>query len=79
MMNYMGYSNGYACSFENFHSFWGMGIMALIVVIVFIVLFKSRSSESSDISALKILDTKFASGDMSEEEYISKKRVLKNK
>lgn len=79
MMNNNGFSNGYNCSFEMFHSFWGMGMLALVVAIICIIVYKYKRNISSNDSAIKILDTKFASGEITEEEYKSRKRVLKDK
>ncbi len=56
----------------------GIRILVFIVLIVFgVKLIKNYTSNSN--GALKILDEKFASGEISEEEYIKRRTVMTQK
>lgn len=56
----------------------GIRILVFIVLIVFgVKLIKNYTSKSN--GALKILDEKFASGEISEEEYIKRRTVMAQK
>lgn len=79
MMFNNGFGNGYGCSFGMFNSFWGMAMMFLIIAIVVLLVVKHSRSKSTNVSAINLLDIKFASGEITEEEYQQRKRVLKNK
>ncbi len=72
------YYNGFNCWGSGIHNFWWTGIAILLIGVAFVLLVKRRDRRSEDASALKSLDLLFASGDISEEEYQHRKRVLKN-
>ncbi|WML35546.1 SHOCT domain-containing protein [Clostridium sp. OS1-26] len=56
----------------------GIRILVFIILIVFgVKLIKNYTSNSN--GALKILDEKFASGEISEEEYIKRRTVMTQK
>ena len=56
----------------------GFRMLVFIVLIVLAVkLFKSYSNKSS--SAMKILNEKFANGEMNQEEYLKRKEILSQK
>lgn len=64
------------------HSPWGMlfgavGLILLIVVTVIIVkaLGKHKSNDSDDL--IELLKSKYASGEIDEEEYLRKRKLLK--
>ncbi|MBZ4663704.1 MAG: hypothetical protein JG776_1419 [Caloramator sp.] len=55
--------------------------LAFVLLIIFIgyMLFKTYKRQSSINSAIEILNIKFAKGEISEEEYINKKNLIKSK
>lgn len=60
--------------------FLAMGFRFLIfiaIIVVAVKLFKSYTNKSND--AIKILNEKFAIGDINEEEYLKRKAVLSKK
>ncbi|EKQ53067.1 MULTISPECIES: SHOCT domain-containing protein [unclassified Clostridium] len=60
--------------------FLAMGFKMLIFIVFAVLavkLFKSYTNKSSD--AMKILNEKFASGEMSQEEYLKRKEILSQK
>ncbi len=62
-----------------FASPWMMGISILVLVVVAVVIIKTlknRSNNGND-EALELLKIKFVKGEISEEEYLKKKSVLK--
>lgn len=81
MMFYNGLGRGFGCGgFGMFHSFWGIGLTLVIVGLIFFMLMRNKNtSGKSTKNALYELDMRFASGEISEEEYTSRKNVLKNK
>ena len=79
MMFNNGFGNGYGCSFGLLNSFWGIGIGILVVALIVYFLIKSRQLSNGNHSAIQTLEVKFASGELSEEEYLQRRRVLNNK
>ena len=71
------------------YGYWGWGLMPMMMIICFviiiaIVIFFARSSNTNggyerNRKSIEILDEKFASGEISEEEYKRKKQVLNEK
>lgn len=60
--------------------FFAMGFRFLIIIAIIVVavkLFKSHTNKSND--AIKILNEKFANGDINEEEYLKRKIILSKK
>jgi putative membrane protein len=60
--------------------FLGMGFRMLVFIVligVAVKLFKSYSNKSN--SAMKILNEKFANGEMTQEEYLKRKEILSQK
>lgn len=60
--------------------FFAMGFRFLIfiaIIVVAVKLFKSYTNKSND--AIKILNEKFAGGDINEEEYLKRKAILSKK
>lgn len=60
--------------------FFAMGFRFLIfiaIIVVTVKLFKSYTNKSND--AIKILNEKFAGGDINEEEYLKRKAILSKK
>ena len=77
MFNY-GFGNGYGCSFGLFHSFWGIGIGLLFVgLLVFLFIRNKRNTNGQN--AMESLNLRFAQGEITEDEYLQRKRVLRNK
>ncbi|MGB3368091.1 MAG: SHOCT domain-containing protein [Acidaminobacteraceae bacterium] len=79
MMYNNGFGNGYGYSFGMFHSFFGITMMFIIIAVVALLVVKLSQSKNTNVSAINTLDIKFASGEITEEEYQQRKRVLKNK
>jgi len=79
MMFYNGFGNGFGCSFGVLHSFWGFGIGLLVIGLVVILLVRNGRNSGGQKSALESLNMRFASGELTEEEYLQRKRVLKGK
>lgn len=74
-----GFGGGYGCPFFGMTGYWGMGLFILIVVVLLVIVFK-KSKKGPDVhSALQALDMRFASGEITEEEYLQRKRILKDK
>ncbi|MDP4147614.1 MAG: SHOCT domain-containing protein [Bacillota bacterium] len=69
------------------HGYFGGGFMLIMmvfrlliligIVVLAVKLFKKYTNNSS--SVIRILDEKFAKGEISEEEYIKRKSILKQK
>jgi len=78
MMFNNGFGNGYGCSFGLFHSFWGIGISILLLGLLVFFLMRNRKSTNGR-NALESLNMRYASGEINEEEYLQRKRVLKSK
>ncbi len=80
---YGGFGNGFGRGFGGssgsfFLITMGIRIIILIAIIFIIVkLFKKYTNSSN--SALKILDEKFAKGEISEEEYLKRKNIISKK
>jgi len=68
-----GFANGF------FHGGWGMLIMAAILIgagfLIFMIV-KKRNNRNSSMDALEQLKLRYAKGELSEEEYAQKKKVL---
>ena len=79
MMFNNGFGNGYGCSFGLFHSFWGIGIGLLVVGLIVLLIMKNNRKGGEQQNALESLNMRFASGEITEEEYSQRKRVLKGK
>ena len=60
---------------------WGIliGVLAVIAVVVLVVVLvkapKNRGSAETD-EAIELLNTKYAAGEITEEEYLRKKKIL---
>ncbi len=76
-----GFSNGFGCPFFGMqgYGFWGMGLFLLAVAVLVIVLVKRNRNQSGHKIAADALDMRFAKGEISEDEYLQKKRVLQGK
>lgn len=80
---YGGFGGGFGRGFGGFSSSFlliTMGIrIAILIAVIFIIvkLFKKYTNSSN--SALKILDEKFASGEISDEEYLKRKNIISGK
>jgi putative membrane protein len=75
-----GYGFGPSGSIGNEWIFLAMGIRFLIfigLIILAVKLFKRHSNKSSD--SMRILDEKFAGGEISEEEYLRRRTILSQK
>ena len=61
--------------------FWVITIvLVLIAVSIYMIMKNNKNSrEPSDDTPIKILDTRFAKGEISEEEYIKMKNLINNK
>ena len=75
---YGGFGPAGSIGYEGMFLVMGLKLLIFIAIIVVAVkLFKSHTNKSND--AIKILNEKFASGDISEEEYLKRKAVLLKK
>lgn len=72
-----GYGNGFSSNFGIFHGF-GMFIFFGIIILALYLLFRNNN-QSNNNDSLDVLKVKFVQGEISEEEYLSKKNVLKRK
>jgi putative membrane protein len=75
-----GYGFGPSSSIGSGWMFLAMGVRLLIfigLVILAVKLFKSYTNKSDD--TMKILNEKFAKGEISEEEYLRRKLILSEK
>lgn len=75
-----GYGLGSGGSFGFGWMFLAMGFRLLIfigLIVLTIKLFKKYNNKSN--SSLRILDEKFASGEISEEEYLKRKAILSHR
>jgi len=74
----------YSC-FGNFGGHGGFGGMAMmliatiIIIAIVLIIVKNRSKNGSNREILKMLDERFAKGEINEEEYTAKKKVLSGK
>lgn len=75
---YGGFGPAGPMGYEGMFLVMGLKVLIFIAIIVVAVkLFKSHTNKSND--AIKILNEKFASGDINEEEYLKRKAVLLKK
>lgn len=62
-----------------FDSIWtvliGIGILLLVITVTYLLVKKSRKTTMSS-NALELLKTKFAKGEITEEEYLKRKNVF---
>lgn len=75
-----GYGYGPLSSIGLGGMFFAMGFRMLIFIVLIILavkIFKNYTSKSND--PMKILNEKFASGEMSQEEYLKRKAILSQK
>jgi putative membrane protein len=56
----------------------GIGVLLLVVAVTYLIVKRNRKTETNS-DALEILKLKYAKGEITEEEYISRKNVLENK
>ncbi len=81
MNGYRNFMGRYPFMRERGFGLWGVIItvgIILVLVAIFMYLRNSKSSnKGNDDSALKILNERYANGDISEEEYLKKKEHLK--
>ena len=70
-----GYGNEFGC----FSSMGGMGmfLVILVIAVVAIYLVTKKGGKKIAMDSKELLDIKYASGDLTKEEYEEKKRVLK--
>ena len=76
----MRYGYGYGYEMMNGYGLWGgliMGFGLLILILVVLYIYKHNNNTNSD--ALELLKMKFVKGEITEEEYISKKSALLKK
>ncbi len=74
-----GFSSSFECSYGLFNSFWGFGSLLLVIGVLAFLYFKKANRKSSHKNALASLNMRFASGEVTEKDYLSKKRVLTDK
>lgn len=80
---YGSFGGGFGRGFGGFNSSFmliniGVRLVILIAIIFIIVkLFKKHNNNSN--SALKILDEKFANGEITEDEYLKRKTIISGK
>ncbi len=74
-----GFGGGYGCPFFGMTGYWGMGLFLLAVVVLLVIVFKKSKKSTGGQTALESLDMRFASGEITEEEYLQRKRILKGK
>ena len=62
-----------------FHGFGMLIFWAIIVFLIFSLVSNKDTNNEDKLSALELLKKKFVNGEISEEEYNSKKKVLEGK
>jgi len=77
VFNY-GHMMGYGLGFNGWSWLIGIGILLLIVSVTYLLVKRGNTVRSNE-SALDLLKTKYAKGEITEEEYISRKNILKGK
>ena len=78
---YNGFSNCFGIGSGFMHGGWGIIMMAafiLLAVIAVIFIVKRTGHRQSSNEALQALKKRFAEGEISEEEYLKKKKILKD-
>lgn len=72
-----GYYNGYDC-FRFFSNPWNIGIGIIIILIVAYIIHKLiRKNHNGSDRSLELLKMKYVSGEISEEEYIRRREILR--
>ncbi|MDF2879858.1 MAG: hypothetical protein K0R54_415 [Clostridiaceae bacterium] len=78
-----GFGGGFGRGFGGFNSSFiliSMGIrLVILAAIIFIIVKLFKKYNNSSNSALKILDEKFANGEISEDEYLKRKTIISGK
>ncbi|GMQ64857.1 SHOCT domain-containing protein [Vallitalea maricola] len=70
------YYNGYNC-FSNFGNPWVMGITLIIILLAIYLIYKLfRTNHKKSNQSLERLNMKYVSGEISQEEYNERRRVL---
>lgn len=77
MMYANGFGRGFGCFGPYGGSFWGMGITLVVIAVAIYLVIKLVNRNSHSSSALDILKMKYVNGEITEEEYIQRKNVLK--
>ena len=70
-------SNG--CFGLNYFPYWHLIVIGVIIILVFIVLKNKKSNTKNSDEIIDILNRKFVNGEISEEEYLNKKNILRKK
>jgi len=69
------FSNGYGGAWGPWGMIIGLGLTILVISLIFMMVSKKKG-HSSDENLLNILKEKFVNGEITEEEYLSKKNTL---
>jgi len=65
------------CFGFNYFSYWHFIVIGVIIVLLFVAL-KNKNTKNND-EIIDILDKKIVNGEISEEEYLNKKNILRKK
>ncbi len=68
-----------SCFGFNYFPYWHLIVIGVIIILVFIMLNNKKSNIKNNDEIIDILNRKFVSGEISEEEYINKKNILTKK
>ncbi len=66
-----------SCFGFNYFPYWHLIVIGVIIVLLFVAL-KNKNTKNND-EIIDILDKKFVNGEISEEEYLNKKNILRKK
>lgn len=81
MMHGRGYFNGYYDGYDCFRFFnnpWSIGIGIMIILIVTYIIYKLiRKNHNRSDKSLELLKIKYVSGEISEDDYIRRREILR--
>lgn len=82
MMHGRGFFDGGWFGMGSFGNGWvwliGIGVLLIVIAATYLIVRKSRDGgRTSDFDALAILKTKYAQGEITEEEYNKRKNIIK--
>ena len=77
MMYGRGFLGNNGCYDLNYFPYWHLIVIGVIIVLLFVAL-KNKNTKNND-EIIDILDKKFVNGEISEEEYLNKKNILRKK
>jgi len=69
------FGRGFGCL--GYYSPLGVILAVMIIIVVAVIIYKMFKKNNGDDDALELLKLKFVKGEISEEEYLAKKNILK--